>query len=62
MKRILILLPFLTACATSSEYTAYLQAQQEANKQAAEHQATLVFNSSNLTPAIAGCSVSNTIV
>jgi hypothetical protein len=42
MKRILIILPFLAACATSSEYTAYLQAQQEANRQAAETQKPLV--------------------
>jgi hypothetical protein len=42
MKRILLILPFLAACATSPEYTSYLQAQQEANKQAIEHQKPLV--------------------
>ena len=40
--RILLLLPFLTACATSAEYDSYLKAQAEANKQAAEHQKPLV--------------------
>ena len=32
----------LAGCATSPEYTAYLQAQQDANRQAAEHQKPLV--------------------
>lgn len=42
MKKVLILLPFLAACASSPEYESYLKAQHEANRHAAENQKPLV--------------------